>query len=188
MSESLEELVDRADHARADERLADAHRDLSEAVAMCRQPGVAGLDLALALRKLAQIERDLGHGDRAQPLQAEAVALLRNAGQPLRLAHAIRHLGDIHQDAGRIDQAEPCYDEALAVYRADPQTEPLDLANAIRPLAILKERTGDHAFAIALWQEAAALYAAVGVPQGAAESRVRLARLGAVAPQQAADG
>lgn len=179
MSESLKELVDRADRARAEERLADAHHDLSEAVSMCRQPGVAGPDLAFALHKLAQIERDMGHGDRALPLQAEAVALLRDTGQPLRLAHAVRHLGDIHQDAGRIDQAEPCYDEALALYRADPQAQPLDLANAIRPLAILKERTGDAALAMTLWQEAADLYATVGVPQGVAEGRARLARLGA---------
>lgn len=183
MSESLEALVDRADLARAEERLTDAHRDLSEAVAMCRRAGVAGPDLALALRKLAQLERDLGNGDRAQSLQAEAVALLRNADQPLRLAHAVRHLGDIHQDAGRTDQAELCYHEALALYRADPQTQPLDLANAIRPLAILKERTGDDALAMSLWREAQNLYATVDVAQGIAESQARLARLeGAAGP------
>ena len=182
MSESLKELVDRADHARAEERLADAHRNLGEAVALCRGPGGNGPDLAFALHKLAQIERDMGHGDRALPLQAEAVALLRDAEQPLRLAHAVRHLGDIHQDAGRIGQAEPCYDEALALYRDDPRTLPLDLANAIRPLAILKERTGDGALAMSLWREAENLYATVDVAEGVAESQARLARLGAGGP------
>lgn len=182
MSERLNELVARADRARAEDRLTDAHRDLSEAVALCREVGT-GQDLALALQKLAQIERDMGHGDRAQPLQTEAVALWRDTDQPLRLAHAVRHLGDIHQDAGRIEQAEPCYDEALALYRADPQTRPLDLANAIRPLAILKERTGDDALAISLWREAGNLYATVDIAQGVAESQAGLARLeGAAGP------
>lgn len=182
MSERLNELVARADRARAEDRLTDAHRDLSEAVALCRESGT-GPHLALALQKLAQIERDLGLGDRAQPLQAEAVALWRDADEPLRLAHAVRHLGDIHQEAGRIDQAEPCYDEALALYRADPQTQPLDLANAIRPLAILKERTGEGALAMSLWREAQNLYATVDVAQGVAESQARLARLeGAAGP------
>lgn len=181
MSESLNELVKRADRARAEGRLTDAHRDLSEAVALCRKTASGPNHLALALQKLAQIERDMGHGDRAQPLQAEAVALWRDADEPLRLAHAVRHLGDIHQDAGRIDQAEPCYDEALALYRADPRTQPLDLANAIRPLAILKERTGDDALAMSLWREAENLYATVDVAEGVAESQARLAHLGAAA-------
>ena len=178
MSQAFDDLILQADRARSEDRLTDAHRDLSEAVALSRNADSAA-NLALALRKLAQIERDQGHGDLALPLQAEAVTLLREQDDPLKLAHAVRHLGDIHQDVGRLDQAGPCYDEALAVYRSHPQTAPLDLANAIRPLAILKERSGDSAAAMGLWQEAAELYATVDIAQGVAESQARLARLAA---------
>lgn len=93
------------------------------------------------------------------------------------LAHTVRHLGDIHRDAGHFDLAEPCYHEALSLYRSDKRTPSLDLANAVRPLAILKENTGDFEEARRLWEETRDLYAAVNVSQGVAESSARLAPL-----------
>jgi len=92
--------------------------------------------------------------------------------------HTIGHLGNIHLDAGRLELAEPCYDEALALYRENEQTVPLDLANAIRPLAILQKRNGDRELAKSLWKEAQELYAAVDVPAAVAESSRLLAALG----------
>ncbi|MDP9120072.1 MAG: hypothetical protein M3O15_01695 [Acidobacteriota bacterium] len=73
--------------------------------------------------------------------------------------------------------AEPCYHEALALYRAHPPTRPLDLANALRGLAVLKDDAGETEAAIPLWQEAHDLYLALDVPPGVAESAARLARL-----------
>lgn len=67
MSETVVELVQRAQRARREHRLADAHRDLLEAVAVSRQAG-ARHELVLALKGLGQIDRDLGHGDAARPL------------------------------------------------------------------------------------------------------------------------
>ena len=83
-----------------------------------------------------------GRLDDALHLYEEAVALCRLDNDPLQLAHTVRHLGDVHHDAGRLDRAEHCYREALAWYRAHPNTPPLDLANTLRPLAILEERLG----------------------------------------------
>jgi len=130
------------------------------------------------LKRLAQIERGLGHGDAARALYEEAVAISRKEGDALLLAHTVRHLGDIHQDAGRMELAEPCYQEALALYRGHDGTAPLDLANAIRPLAMLKHDTGEVEEARRLWEEARELYVAVNVREGVAESSERLARLG----------
>ncbi len=176
MSDAALELMERADGSRRENCLHDAHRDYSEAVVLCRQAG-RPRDLARALKGLGQIERDQDRGDAARLLYEEAAAICRGEGDALALAHTIRHLGDIHRDAGRIELAEPCYREALAIYRDHEQTNPLDLANAIRPLAILKDRAGDVDEAIRLWEEARDLYAAVDVGAGVAESSARLARL-----------
>jgi tetratricopeptide (TPR) repeat protein len=176
MSHTAAALLKEANRARRENRLADAHRDLVEAVALCRQPG-ARSELVRALKALGQIERDLGHGEAARPLYEEAVAICREEGAPLTLAHTVRHLGDIHQDAGRQEQAEACYGEALRIYGGHDNTDPLDLANAIRPLAILKEATGDVKDAKRLWAEARDLYEAAGVEAGATECSSRLASL-----------
>ncbi len=156
--------------------VAQAHRDLVEAVALCRQSGEQR-ELVRALKALGQIERDLGRGEAARPLYEEAVAICRDEGDPLTLAHTLRHLGDIHRDAGRVALADPCYNEALALYRSYDRTPPLDLANTIRPLAILKDDAGQVEEARRLWEEARDIYAAVNVPEGVAECSARLARL-----------
>ena len=169
-------LLSEANRARLEDRPADAHRDYAAAVALCRQSG-ARSELIRALKGLGQIERDLGHGDAALPLYEEAVAICRGEGDPLLLAHTVRHVGDIHRDAGRFELAEPCYVEALTIYRNDEHTEPLDLANAIRPLAILKDNAGEVEEAMQLCAEARDLYAAANVPEGVAESSRRLTRL-----------
>jgi len=131
-----------------------------------------------ALKARGQIERNLGHRDEALRLYEEALALCRAGDDPLALAHTVRHVGDIHREGGRADLALTCYDEALAIYRANERTRPLDLANAIRPLAILKEQAGDPEGAKRLWEEARDLYASANVSQGVAESTKRLERLG----------
>jgi tetratricopeptide (TPR) repeat protein len=169
------ELIEAAQLARREHRLSDAHRELVEAVRLCRQSGERR-SLIQALKALGQIERDLGRGDAARPLYEEAVALCREDGDSLMLAHTIRHLGDIHRDAKCLADAEPCYQEALALYRAGT-ADPLDLANAIRPFAILKEATGKPDEARPLWEEARELYAAVNVQVAVDECSARLARL-----------
>jgi tetratricopeptide (TPR) repeat protein len=161
MSDRSRILMEQAKLKRRTGRLLDAYRDFTEAVTLCRQ-AEAPRDLVQALKGLGQIERDLGRGDAARPLYEEAVAICRDEDDALQLAHTVRHLGDIHQDAGRLDLAEPCYREALAIYRDHPRTGPLDLANTLRPFAILQEGLGKAAQAVDLWTEANHLYAALG--------------------------
>lgn len=87
-------------------------------------------------------------------------------------------IGVKRYDAGRLQEAEPCYHEALAVYRGHETTSTLDLANAIRPLAVLKGATGEVEEARRLWLEAQELYRAVGVNEGIEECSHELERLG----------
>lgn len=176
MSEASGKLLAQAFQARRKHRLDDARRDLVQAIEICRTGG-GRADLAEALKGLGQIERDLGRNDAALRLYLEATGLCRAEGDALKLAHTVRHLGDIHQDMGHRELAELCYHEALAIYRGHPQTPPLELANAIRGLAILKFDTGQDLEAKSLWQEARDLYAAVNVETGVKESTRRLAML-----------
>ena len=162
-----------ANRARLDDRPDEARRDYKAAVALCRQAG-ARRELIRALKGLGQIERDTNNGAAALPLYEEALAICREEDDQLLLAHTVRHLGDIHQDAGRADLAEPCYVEALSIYRNNEHTGTLDLANAIRPLALLKDNAGEIEEAKRLWSEARDLYASVNVQQGALESSRRL--------------
>jgi tetratricopeptide (TPR) repeat protein len=106
-----------------------------------------------------------------------AVARLRKVDDPLRLAHAVRHLGDAYYYAGRVSLADPCYVEALSIYRRHERAPPLDLANAIRSFAVLKDDGGATEEARRLWEEARELYVTVKVASGVAESAARLALL-----------
>jgi tetratricopeptide (TPR) repeat protein len=180
-------LLWRAHQARRENRLADARRDLVDAVAICRREQVVS-DLAFAVKRLGQIERDLGNLDAALALYEEAAAIYRERGDALNLAHTIRHVGDIHQDTGNGAPAERCYDEALALYRSSRGTRRGDLANAVRSMALQKERAGDLEHARALWKEARDLYASLDGPlrriflrrpnPGVIESAEHLTRLG----------
>lgn len=176
MPSTVRELIDQARIARLDDRLADARRDLVEAAALARQADVPA-DLAEALMAWGQVERDLGQDRNALPLYEEAVACRRRAGEPLALAHAIRHLGDLHRHSERLGLARACYDEALALYRAQPDPPALDVANALRPLALLDEREGRKEVAAELWKQAGALYVAAGVAEGAEQAYGALSRL-----------
>ena len=118
-----------------------------------------------------------------------AVAKARRVDDPLKLAHTVRHLGDAYYYAKLPTQAEPCYVEALSIYRKHENARPLDVANAIRSFAVLKDENGEFEEAQRLWQEAHDLYVAVsdapditeswrrGVLGGVAESAARLALL-----------
>jgi tetratricopeptide (TPR) repeat protein len=177
MASDSGDLLRQARQARVEGRLDDARRDLLAAADLLRQRGTR--------RELAQVLRDLGEMERRMPRlhdtaaarrhYEESVAVWRELDEPLRLAHTLRHLGDVHQDAGCPALAEPCYHEALAVYRGYEQTAPLDLANAIRSLAVLAGGAGREEEARGLWQEAQGLYAACGVEAGVAEAARRLA-------------
>jgi tetratricopeptide (TPR) repeat protein len=156
-------LLWHASQARRENRLADARRDILRAVDICRRAAIP-VDLAFALKRLGQIERDLQNLDVARSYYEEAAAIHRQRGDVLSLAHTIRHLGDIHQDAGRGDLAEPCFDEALRLYRSSKATRRSDLANAVRSLAIQKEHAGDIERARVLWTEARDLYASLDGP------------------------
>ena len=169
-------LIDAAWQARREGRHGEAERTLLEAIETSREAGPRR-QLIRGLTALAHVVRDMGQAERAVPLYQEAAALSRDEGDLALLAHTVRHLGDLHRGAGRLAEAERCYVEALSLYRTVDSPPPLDFANALRSVALLKERQGDRIAARQLWLEAQALYQAAAVQRGADECARHVAEL-----------
>lgn len=175
MSDSVVPMLQEARRLRF-ERPQDALRLYADAISACRERSRRP-ELIEALKGQGQIERDLGQSNAALALYEEAASLCREESDPLMLAHTLRHIADIHQELDRRELALPLYREALEIYRKQTDTNVLDLANTVRPLAALRETMGDVVEAKRLWQEAKDLYAASNISQGVAECSRRLARL-----------
>ena len=104
-----------------------------------------------------------------------AANLLRDSNEPQRLAHTIRHIADIQWKANLFEESRANYAGALAIYRGNPETGRLDLANTLRGYALLSESIRDIASAREMWTEARHLYSAVDVQAGVDEANRRLA-------------
>lgn len=149
------------------------HADLAKAVEICRRVD-AKRELSIALGKFGHVQDD----DEAKlACYVEAVAVARECDDPLQLAHAVRHLGDVHRHAGSPEAAHACYDEALTLYRNADAPPTLDVANAVRPMAILQADLGNTGEALALWRKARDLYATVDIAEGVEEAERWLKRL-----------
>lgn len=176
MSDKTRDLIAHATQSQQERRLADAKNAWAAAIELLRHANDR-LELARALRSLGEVDRKLHDDSAARAHYEESVALYRQLDDPLALAHTLRHLGDVYRHAHEPPLAEHCYREALALYRAHPDTMPLELANAIRSMAVLKSDTGATAEARQFWEEAKHLYIATGVEAGVTESSRRLAQL-----------
>jgi tetratricopeptide (TPR) repeat protein len=126
---------------------------------------------------LGKIARDEGRLDEAAAHYHAAAELARRAADSGVLAHRLRHLGEIHLEAGRADLAAPPLEEALALRRSDPGVTALEMANTLRPMALLREALGERESARRYWAEARALYAEAGIAAGVAGCDRRLAAL-----------
>jgi tetratricopeptide (TPR) repeat protein len=128
-----------------------------------------GLDQGRARALQAKAARDAGRHAEAIAAYREAAESARRDGDLLALAHRLRHIGDIHLEDDRIDLAAPLYDESLALYRSRDDVPALDLANLLRPLALLSAARNQPEAARRYWTEALALYRQAGVGAGVDE-------------------
>lgn len=133
--------------------------------------------MILALSVVAQVDQDAGRVDAATQRYAEAAELSRQPPVSPRLPHVLRHLGLLQLRSRNLLAAISCCEEALAIRRADADTPPLELANTLRPLALVREAEGRSREAAELWREAERLYADAGVESGVEECRRRVADL-----------
>ena len=107
-----------------------------------------------------------------------AAALARAANDMGQLAHAQRHAADLQRELGEHSSAESAASEAVNLYRQSGGGVSLDLANALRVLALAQESLGQLSKADGSWREARPLYEAVGVLPGVHECDEHIARLG----------
>ena len=173
------DLVKQALAARRDGDTEAAEAAAREALSQARgQNDEAGRDaLVVALSVMAQIDQDAGRLDVATQRYAQAAEVCRRPPVSPRLPHVLRHLGILQLRAKNLLAAISCCEEALELRRGQPDTPALEMANTLRPLALIREAEGRKADAVGLWKEAASLYAAAGVESGVEESRSRLAAL-----------
>jgi tetratricopeptide (TPR) repeat protein len=174
--ESAEVLLGRAIEARRAGQYGEARDDAEAAESIARHSGTSE-ELARVLKFVGQIDRDQHRTEAARAKYEEAAGLYRTIGDRSAVAHTIRHLGEMHTEAGRLEEADACLTEALDLYRAEGVTNGLDLANTLRPTAILREAQERHDEARKLWREARALYLEAGIQEGVLECDEHLARL-----------
>ena len=87
----------------------------------------------------------------ARRFYREAARIYLAEGNSLAYAHAIRHVADMYLDESNHNGARPLYEEALELYRSNLETRLLDLANTVRPCALLHEQLGNSKAARTLW-------------------------------------
>ena len=162
--------------ARREARISEAWQHLIAAESICRSTG-RRRDLVTTLAGMAQLHRDAGDPASALPLFEEAVTHCQQLRDQPQMAHALRHLGEVHLELRSFDRAQQLLRDALRLYRGLEEASPLDLANAVRPLASCLERQGADDEASASWTEARDLYASLGIEAGVVECDAAIARL-----------
>lgn len=171
-----ESLLEQGCNAKSERRPEDARNAFREALAECHGDEDGPL-VATLYEELAYVERNLRDLESAERNYRKASELYRGLDNLLKAAHTMRHAADILREQNMRDESALLYAEALETYRKHRETLPLDLANAIRGFALLKEDQKDREQALCLWQEAGKLYELTRIEAGVAETRRRIGLL-----------
>jgi len=169
-------LLEQGRNAKRAHRLEDAKSSFQQALGESAQSDDSALR-AKVFEELAYVERSLRDLDAAREHYLQSSEIYRSLDNPLKTAHTMRHAADILREQKKTGQAASLYFEALEIYRSQKETLPLDLGNAIRGFALLKEDIGDRVQALSLWGEARDIYQLVGIDAGISESAARIRSL-----------
>ena len=171
MIEQIKSVLHRAAHLRRSGESAEAERLYKEAAAQAQADEAC--ERAEALTGVAHTRRDAGDRTGAAIYYAEAITLLRTGNDSTQLAHALRHAAEVRSEMKEYGVAGTQIEEALRLYRSlEVDSEPLDLANALRVSALNNERQAQ-----AQWLEAKNLYASQNINEGINEADEHLAGL-----------
>ena len=113
----------------------------------------------------------------ARSRYAAAAKIYRDQNDLLAYAHTIRHVADIYQQESNFGEAKPLYEESIELYRSNLSTKILDLANALRPYALLNESQGNLELTKKVWAEARQLYSSLRVEPGVSECDEHIRKL-----------
>jgi tetratricopeptide (TPR) repeat protein len=165
-------LIEQGRKARQERRLEDARSLFKEALKECCSDDDPRLEAELH-SELAYVERALHDEQSAEADYRQAAEMFRTLRDPYRTAHNMRHLADVLRETGRSLEAAPFYSESIEFYRKSGEY-PLQLANALRGLALMQGDLKDFSGSLQSWAEAKALYQMACVDAGVAESRKRI--------------
>jgi len=168
-------LLETGRKARLDRRLEDARSAFLEALKQCGCDDDPRL-VAELHSELAYVERALHDERSAEADYRRAAEMFQSLHDLFRTAHNMRHLADILRETGRPMEAAPFYSEAIEYFRKSGEY-PLQLANALRGMALMQGELRDFAGSLQSWAEAKALYQMASVDAGVAESRKRIDEL-----------
>ncbi len=124
----------------------------------------------------AKSARRQGRLSDATALYEEAAESFRAEQQPARWAHALRHAAEF---AVRVGDSATGLREAhvvLEYYRSSPPTT-LEMANALRVMALAEAAAGEKDSAREHWSEARVLYRDAGIADGVLEAERHVALL-----------
>jgi len=125
------------------------------------------------LRAEAEVARREGRLKDAAELYERAASEEPDA---LRAGHARRHAAEIWIKNGQVSEGRVAIARVMQTYR-ERGVGGLELANALRVQGLAAEAAGELAEACAAWSEAGRLYEEVGVAEGAAEAKRRVAKM-----------
>jgi tetratricopeptide (TPR) repeat protein len=134
------------------------------------------MDLTEAISQARKARHD-GNFPLARACYGDAARFYRDQNNLLAYAHTIRHIADIFCQESNFEEARPLYEESIELYRSNLDTKLLDLANAVRPYALLKEQQGDSSLALELWEEARSLYRSLRLKAGVSECEAHISLL-----------
>jgi hypothetical protein len=127
---------------------------------------------------LGRVERDLGSLSASLESYEAAASIARFASHSLLLAHALRNVGAVARHLRLLDRSEAALVEALEIYRSKHPDRPLDVANNLRQLALLRGLSdAGEKEVLELWRETRRLYELVGVTEGVVEADRCIAQL-----------
>lgn len=168
-------LFEQGRKARLERRLEDARALFEEAIQQCGCDDDPRLEAELHA-ELAYVERALHDVPAAETNYRQAMERFQTLGDPYRTAHNMRHLADILRETGKPQEAAPYYCGSIEFFRKSGDY-PLQLANALRGLALMQGDLKDFSGSLQSWAEAKALYQMASVDAGVVESRKRIADL-----------
>jgi serine/threonine-protein kinase len=163
-SAALAALSNRGTAAMNAGRLADAERDLREAIARRRKLYGPSPEIAQAENNLALTLEQMGRANESIPLFEDGLAMaIEHGGETSRYALPLRaNLAQAYVAAGRIDEAEPLADKAVEIATAhyDASSAFVGMAKRERASVRIARRRNDDARADL--DDAAAAFTAMG--------------------------
>lgn len=150
----------------------EARALLSEAEELCEDNDYKHLGRIFHI--YGQFESDHNNHQQALEFWQQSLVYYKKDGNPNKIAHSTRHIADIQRRLGDEEGSEKSYRKSLDIYRNNATTSTGDLANALRGFALLLEKRGKTAEAIANWHEVKESYKAIHLQEGVDEANERL--------------